>query len=335
MTGSLLLKSISGQEELIRKSTGKKLRHFLTAASFACALILTLEVVCGFFNSALLSFYGKLFAFAGEAESAEIADNLTSMTEYLFYIGVPFVILYFVCRAMNSLCGVKRFDVKHTAPRMPGLYIVGCLGAGYIVSLVCVAIFGDLFEKLSGSVETPVTVPGIILYFIFVAVMPAIMEEWAFRGIIQKNLIPFGRKGAIIVSSLLFGFVHFNPRQIVFATAVGFALAICYDHTRSIKFTMLIHFTNNFISSLISYVPDNSVAAILTNMVFYAVMGVSVFAIAYYAKNGLNKKRVSFIKPPHKGCTVRTGNYLLKFVTSPGTLTLIAVYAFIMYLIYR
>lgn len=84
------------------------------------------------------------------------------------------------------------------------------------------------------------------LYMILcVAVMPALVEEFVFRGAILGLLRPYGKWPAIIVSSLLFSLIHGNFVQIPFAFIVGLALGMVSVATKSIWPAILIHFLNN------------------------------------------------------------------------------------------
>ena len=58
-----------------------------------------------------------------------------------------------------------------------------------------------------------------------VAVLPAIGEEFLHRGIVLQGIKHMGFKKAIVLSSLLFGLVHFNIQQVL----VEHGQALCWD----------------------------------------------------------------------------------------------------------
>lgn len=87
--------------------------------------------------------------------------------------------------------------------------------------------------------------------FLSVSILGPIVEEVLFRGLIYtyaERLL--GSVPAIFLSSLLFGLWHQEPVQCVYTTLLGIALAIIYRYYRSLKFPILIHILNNFLSSL-------------------------------------------------------------------------------------
>ena len=89
-----------------------------------------------------------------------------------------------------------------------------------------------------------------ILFIIAIALAPAIFEELFCRKALIKFLKPHGRLFAIIISSLLFGLIHMNVQQFIFAFIVGIILALIYEYTNSVVYTMVVHFINNSISVL-------------------------------------------------------------------------------------
>lgn len=88
----------------------------------------------------------------------------------------------------------------------------------------------------------------VVLMFITLAIVPGICEEFLFRGAVLSNLRPFGKGPAIIISAVLFGLMHQNPGQFLYATVAGLLLGWLAYETGSIWCGMLLHFLNNFIS---------------------------------------------------------------------------------------
>lgn len=86
----------------------------------------------------------------------------------------------------------------------------------------------------------------IVLLFFSTAVVPAFVEEFMFRGMVYSNLRPYGRGVAILISALLFGLMHQNAGQLLYATAAGVVLAVVYEMTGSFWCCVLLHFFNNF-----------------------------------------------------------------------------------------
>ena len=101
-----------------------------------------------------------------------------------------------------------------------------------------------------GYVETPIELPsmngfGFVGVLFAVAVLPAIFEEWIFRGFLLKGMRTFGTAGAVLLSGALFSLFHQNPAQTIYQFCCGAAFALVAVRSGSILPTMLAHFINN------------------------------------------------------------------------------------------
>ena len=101
-------------------------------------------------------------------------------------------------------------------------------------------MFEELFVEMSG------TIWGMLAIGIF----GPICEEIVFRGGIMKPMLDRGVHPwiAIAASAVVFGLVHGNPAQILFAMLVGIVFGIVYYRTGSLVITSLCHILNNSLS---------------------------------------------------------------------------------------
>ena len=82
--------------------------------------------------------------------------------------------------------------------------------------------------------------------FAYMCLLAPVTEELLFRGLIQRTLLPYGKKLAILGSAFLFGMMHGNILQTPFAFAVGLVLG--YVATEySIAWAMVLHMINNLV----------------------------------------------------------------------------------------
>jgi len=87
-----------------------------------------------------------------------------------------------------------------------------------------------------------------------VAVLPAVFEEFTHRGVLLSGMENRGSEfSAIVWSSLLFGLMHQNPLQMIYATFGGFVFGLLVIKTGSVFPAMCAHFANNAISTFIDY----------------------------------------------------------------------------------
>ena len=107
-----------------------------------------------------------------------------------------------------------------------------------------------------------------LINIVSTAILPAICEETAHRGMLMRGLSELGSKKAIIISSLLFGCMHMNIGQFFYTTIIGLFLGYVTTFTDNIYPAIIIHFMNNFLSVFMSFSRANGlgVDAIFTWM---------------------------------------------------------------------
>lgn len=110
---------------------------------------------------------------------------------------------------------------------------------------------------LKYDLSTEITERGVLIFILAVlstAVVPALVEEFACRGVMFGLLKEHSEGMAIIVTSVIFGIVHSNFVQIPFAFMMGLSLAVIRIKTGTLWIAVLVHFLNNFVSVLFEYV---------------------------------------------------------------------------------
>lgn len=107
-----------------------------------------------------------------------------------------------------------------------------------------------------------------VLYVIAVSLVPALAEEFAFRGVVMGSLRKYGDAFAIISSAVLFGAMHGNISQIPFAFILGLIFAFVDCKTNSIVPSIIIHFLNNFYAVMIDILQETY---IISDKTFYII----------------------------------------------------------------
>lgn len=309
--------SVLRQEKEHTKKVSKQARRAIMVAMLACTLMLVLQFVCALFIPRV---------------NDEVLSILVDIAMYCTYLLIPFALAKLVYKKLFRT--PNEITVKRSSPKMPVLFIAGTLGLGYLVNFIVNLLFGWLIQNEPTTMDTPQSALAIVLTYVLMAVCPAIIEEWAFRGVLLKHLRPYGRLGAIIISSFLFGLMHIDIPRVIFASIFGFLLGICYDYTGSIKLTMLIHFLNNAIAVTITLVGENLVVLMILSIFLYSLMGCGIAALIYYLNMGLSRKKLSFYKPAAMGYKLSAGRFLTKAILNFGLIPLILSYSVFFYLIY-
>ena len=189
------------------------------------------------------------------------------------------------------------------------LIIVGafgiCLFGNVITSYFLAAIeifFGIKLQTPAMPAVSP-TFSGILMCYVSRAVVPALIEEMALRGIIMQPLRRYGDKFAIVCSSLIFGLMHCNLIQSPFAILAGFAIGYAVIVTESLWTGIIIHFLNNAFSVTVTIVTDlyglDSKAYLFCNAFFISAMVIGGMCTFVYLKK--------FSKPLKKTSLVNQG----------------------------
>ena len=130
---------------------------------------------------------------------------------------------------------------------------------------------------------------GTFLVFLSGALAPALVEEFALRGmvlgVVKKH---FGNGPAILVSSIIFSLMHGNLQQIPFALLLGLYLGYITVYTGSILPAVILHFANNFISFALDLITTNlgpTASNLITILYFVIVLCIGLFGVIWFAQS--------------------------------------------------
>lgn len=131
--------------------------------------------------------------------------------------------------------------------------VVICTYLMYPLIIVLNAI--SMIFTTSGSMAVMDMMQGqsFFLSLLFTAILPACVEEFLFRGVLFSTYKKSRMLPAIFLSGFLFGCMHMNLNQFMYAFALGVYLAFLVEATGSIFSSMLAHFTLNFTSVVLSF----------------------------------------------------------------------------------
>ena len=101
------------------------------------------------------------------------------------------------------------------------------------------SLYDTFISKTDGSLSSS------LYLFVAYAILPAICEEFVFRGILCYEYENGGVLRAVIFSSVFFALLHFNPVNILTFLFSGAVLALILYASRSLLGAMLAHFLYN------------------------------------------------------------------------------------------
>lgn len=171
-----------------------------------------------------------------------------------FMFIVPFT--FFFKLAGYKISSIIDFNLPKTKAWLP----LVLMGIGFCAfANMATGIASSIFESFGINYEVdfgenPQGVLGITLSILATAVVPALVEEFACRGIVMGALRKYGDGFAVFTSAIMFGLIHGNFQQIPFAFMVGLILGFVAVKCNSIWPAVLIHFYNNLSSVIFDYV---------------------------------------------------------------------------------
>ena len=191
-----------------------------------------------------------IFSLVYAGISGALLDKDSILLKVLSYLCAPISIvlaLVFVwCRTKNNpieLLKVNKID-KVFIPITILLTIGVMFGLSELNNLL-VEFLTKLGFTISEVTLPPKTPLNVCLIIIFVCVVPAVMEEVFFRGLIINGLYKTGSVFACLTSGLLFSLFHMSPAQTIYQFIVGVIYALIVLHGGNYILTIISHLFNN------------------------------------------------------------------------------------------
>ena len=116
-------------------------------------------------------------------------------------------------------------------------------------------------ENAVAEVMPSVLSMGLIPSLFFMAVLPAFVEETIFRGMLYNTYSKYRPVAGVILSAVLFGLMHMNFNQMPYAIYLGIIMAIMMEVCDSIIVPMVVHFTMNASSTILSFLSSELLQA--------------------------------------------------------------------------
>lgn len=199
-------------------------------------------------------------------------------TNYVYQIIFSIILFVPPFILLARFLGFRTRDLfaRKKIPFLSGTAVVAMGFAACIIINIATSYWVQMLESLGlnteySSIPGPDTLFDTILWIFTVSVVPAVVEEFAFRVVVLGSLRRFSDSFAIFASALLFGLVHGNLIQIPFAFLVGLVFAYITVITGSVIPAMFIHFLNNF-NSCVMVLVSNNCSTLTQLLVSYAIM---------------------------------------------------------------
>lgn len=205
--------------------------------------------------------------------------------QQIFGIFLPAYVLYEISDKKRY---IEKKDFRLKKQDIPILLFAGFFMQlfGAFLNYPIILLLSELNIKAPNSTAIP-DGSAIFLYIILICVIPAFTEEIFFRKIAFSKLLKYGKTKALIITSLLFGIIHFNPYSLIPLTIAGFLLTYTVSRGFSVIYAVILHFSLNFSGIILDFITKNEKASEIINnhfLLFGFFSGFLIFAFVIYIK---------------------------------------------------
>ncbi len=153
---------------------------------------------------------------------------------------------------VRKVLGVSPLNKVQWLLLLPFAFCVETIGefVNVLSQLFTPNVVGEHMLELISAYPFPVA-------FFVIAVMPAVCEEFIFRGILYQGYRKCSVSGAIVLSAVLFGLMHMNMNQLSYAFVIGLLFAAVNEVTGSIVPSVLLHLYINGKSAVLLHLTAN------------------------------------------------------------------------------
>jgi membrane protease YdiL (CAAX protease family) len=221
-------------------------------------------------------------------------DEIHKLYLYIsFFLGQGVIVvppIYYLNYKKQSL--IKSFRIK--------IVSIKTIKYSIIFSFGVIALFDTLDKVIHiiipapeyivdlGKMMQPDSTLGLIFLFLAIIIIAPIGEEIVFRGFLQKFLEEhwLDITKAILVTSLFFAVIHFNPFWIIQIYLLGIILGFLSWKTKSIIPSIILHSLNNSIALVSTTFPKlDQNFFFLNSNISPPIIIIAIFLIRYSLKN--------------------------------------------------
>jgi membrane protease YdiL (CAAX protease family) len=202
------------------------------------------------------------------------------------------------------------------------------------LSLLCIFLSGQLvYQMIMVIAETILNLFGLSAMagmaavamdssdfgmFLYGGILAPVTEEILFRGLVQRTLMPYGKRFAILCSAFTFGIFHGNLFQAPYAFLVGLVLGyVACEY--SIAWAMVLHMVNNLVLGDMIVRLTSGMSEMVTGLVIWAILlpaAVAALVIMIAKRKQIGEyRRENPIYKVYRRC----------FFSSPGTVLFLIV----------
>lgn len=171
---------------------------------------------------------------------------------------LSFLVVFLLICKTRQIDAVSAAGVKQP---VPWYFFLICAGLGVTFVFLfnpIISMWEELLNLCGYQLVTELSFPldnaGYLILALFtVGLLPAVCEEFLFRGLVLNGLRKFGPVTAIGFSAVMFSLMHLSLQQLPYTLVLGIILGIIVYYTKNIWLSITMHFINNATAIFIMY----------------------------------------------------------------------------------
>lgn len=192
-------------------------------------------------------------------EVMEVMQSPEFLTPVLFICtlatAVTFALWYFIAHGRNKADKLKLngWHIGSIAVAAVAMYTFALNMA--LITMAILPSQGEVFNDLMANALGG----NAVLAFVTTVILAPVGEECLFRGLIFRTLqkYNFSVVAVIVIQALLFGLMHMNVVQSLYAIPIGILYGFVAYKTKSILPCIAMHMINNFMPNVFSLFPES------------------------------------------------------------------------------
>lgn len=195
--------------------------------------------------------------FLGAVPAAQENPLLNLMASQIVY-AVP-MLIYLVKSQENPLQALRIRPIRPVTVLLLVIFSYLITPVLNVLNMVSMLFSTNVISNSLGGIieEYPLWV-GIL----GIGLVPCLLEESVYRGVFFREYQKWNPRMGILLSGLLFGLMHMNFNQFIYAFVMGVIFAFLVEATDSLLGSMLVHFCINSTSVVLSYMSPSAVEGI-------------------------------------------------------------------------
>lgn len=240
---------------------------------------------------ATMFYSASLFLFITFGFSLQRRFQLSGLMamQLLFFLGLSVLVaLVLDQRPVAEVFRLRALSISGVAKSV----LLGFLawGLAYTVSALMLMLVDGLGGQMPEQIYRLYTSAPFPLAILGGALLPAVGEEFVFRGYIQRHLAGFGAAAGVLLTGLLFGMMHLSLVRLLPLTLLGVVFAAAVQRAGSLFPSIIMHFVNNATALSLFFLfrrtdrsvpesPEPSLLAILFLLAALALLGSATWSL--------------------------------------------------------